>query len=225
VGCALFGIIASEPVHADQVTLLPIKDNTLYEPIQQDGYADRSDGAGPTMFAGKVKDAQNQTGGIAVRRAVLEFDIAGNVPAGSTINSAQLTLYCDKVGLNTNFNVSLHRALSEWGEASNTGNSQQDAASRRRPNATWHHVLPDQFLTRGWRFSPTASVTRTVGRGPPPGIDPGMVGDIQTWLNSLAEPRMDHHRYRDAIQMTKRFGTRENATVQNRPALVVNRRR
>ena len=36
---------------ADSVTLQPIKDNTLYEPIQQQS-GDYSDGAGPTMFTG-----------------------------------------------------------------------------------------------------------------------------------------------------------------------------
>ena len=47
---------------ADTVTIYPIKDNTLYEPIQPDGFADRSDGAGPTMFTGKVKDADADPG-------------------------------------------------------------------------------------------------------------------------------------------------------------------
>jgi len=43
--------------HADRVTLQPIKDNTLYEPIQKDGLEDRSNGAGRTMFTGRTKDA------------------------------------------------------------------------------------------------------------------------------------------------------------------------
>ena len=38
--------------HADTVTLQPSRDNTLYEPIVKDGLADRSNGAGTTMFAG-----------------------------------------------------------------------------------------------------------------------------------------------------------------------------
>ena len=87
------------------MTLNPVKDNTLYEPIQQDTFADMSDGVGPTMFAGKVKDALNQSGQVALRRAVLEFDVASAVPAGATIDSVQLTLYCDKVGSTTSFNV------------------------------------------------------------------------------------------------------------------------
>src|SRR5262245_39206819 len=103
----LAGLVpATDLLRADTVTLTPVKDNTLYEPIQQDTYADMSDGAGPTMFTGKVKDAKNQAGQVAVRRSVVECDIAANIPAGATIDSVQLTMYCDKVGQNTNFNVS-----------------------------------------------------------------------------------------------------------------------
>src|SRR5262245_33073658 len=101
---------------ADTATLQPIKDNTLYEPIQQDGFGDYSDGAGPTMFAGKVDNALNQAGQVAVRRAVLEFNVGAAIPAGATINSVELTLYCDKVKVTTAFGVSLHRLLAEWGE-------------------------------------------------------------------------------------------------------------
>src|SRR5688572_28961533 len=83
---------------ADTVTLQPTKDNTLYEPIAPDAFADRSDGAGPTMFVGKVKDADADPGTgtrPALRRGVLAFNIAASIPAGATINSVQLTLYAD----------------------------------------------------------------------------------------------------------------------------------
>ena len=139
---ALIAIFAFGPSHADSVTLAPVKDNTLYEPIEQDAYADMSHGAGPTMFAGKVKDARNQAGQVALRRAVVEFDVAGSIPAGAVIDSVQLTMYCDKVAQNASFNVALHRLLSEWGEGtSNTGNSQQGRGEPATPNdATWRHT-------------------------------------------------------------------------------------
>ncbi len=233
-------LLAPRALRADTVQLQPVKDNTLYEPIQQDNYEDRSDGAGPTMFTGKVKDAKNQAGQVAVRRAVLEFDIAGNIPAGATIDSAQLTLFCDKVGQNANFNVGLHRALSEWGEGtSNTGNSQQ---GRGEPpttdDATWKHTFcvnanSDGFCDPASQFWPipggdyalTASATRAVG----PigsytwGSTSGMVGDVQTWLDN---PSQNHGWIvvgtESQVQTTKRFGTRENGTSSNRPRLVVN---
>ena len=213
---------------ADQVTLNPIKDNTLYEPIQQDGYADRSDGAGQTMFTGKVKDALTQSGTVARHRAVLEFDIAAGVPAGATVNSVTLTLYCDKVGQNTAFNVGLYRLTSEWGEGtSNTGNSQQ---GRGEPpttdDATWHHTFyPNLYWTTpGGDYTATASAVRTVGGvgSYTWGSTSGMVADVQAWLNT---PSQNHGWIiigtETQIQTSKRFGTRENTTPSYRPSLVV----
>jgi spore coat protein A len=226
-------LVAPAPLSADTVQINPVKDNTLYEPIAQDAFADRSDGAGPTMFTGKVKDADaDPTAGtrVAVRRAVLEFDIAASIPAGATIDSVQLTMFCDKVGQNANFGVGLHRALSEWGEGtSNTGNSQQGRGEPATTNdATWRHTFyPSQFWsTPGGDYALTASATRLVGPAGASytwGSTSGMVADVQTWLNN---PSQNHGWIiigtETQIQTTKRFATRENATVNNRPLLVVN---
>jgi len=216
---------------ADTVTLQAVKDNTLYEPIAQNGFEDRSDGIGPTMFTGKTKDADaDPTSGTrpAVRRAVIEFDIAGNIPAGAIVNSVQLTLYCDRVKQNANFNVTLHRALAEWGEGtSNTGNSQQ---GRGEPptagDATWHHTFyPDQFWANpGGDYALTASGTRAVGGTGSYtwGSSSGMVADVQAWLDA---PSANHGWVivgtESQIETAKRFATRENGTVNNRPKLVV----
>ena len=220
-------VLAADLPHADTVTLTPVKDNTLYEPIQQDAYADMSDGVGPTLFTGKVKDAKNQAGQVAVRRGVVEFDIAANVPAGATITSVQLTMYCDKVGQNTNFNVSLHRALSEWGEGtSNTGNSQQGRGEPATTNdATWRHTFYSaQFWpVAGGSYASTASATRTVGAvgSYTWGSTSGMVADVQAWLTASQNHGWVIIGTETQIQTTKRFGTRENATSSNRPRLVV----
>ncbi len=226
---------------ADTVTLNPIKDNTLYEPIQQDGFADRSDGAGVTMFTGKVHDADADPGPgtrVAVHRCVLAFNIAGSIPAGATINSVQLTLYADKVKLTTAFNVSLRRLQAAWGEGtSNTGNSQQ---GRGEPptdcDATWNHtfypglVCPGRFWTTpGGDFSSTNSATRTVGNTGfyTWGSTSGMVADVQSWLNSPSQSfgwlvLGDE----STIDTSKRFATRENtgstSGVPWKPRLVVN---
>ncbi len=165
----VLGMPGARPLLADTVQLLPTQDNTLYEPIAQDGFTDVSDGAGQTMFTGKVKDADADPGPgtrPAVRRAVLAFNIAGNIPVGATINSVQLTLYADKVKLTTSFNVDLHPLLADWGEGtSNTGNSQQGRGEPPTPgDATWHHTFyPDQFWTNpGGDYSLTISGTNPV---------------------------------------------------------------
>ena len=225
----LAALLAPALGRADTVTLSASKDNTLYEPVQQDAFALMSDGIGPTMFTGKVKDAKNAANQIAVRRALLEFDIAGSIPAGATIDSVQLTLYCDKVGQNTAFDVRLHRALKEWGEGtSDTGNSRQGRGEPATTNdATWQHTFyPSQFWTNlGGDYTATASGTKSVG----PvgsyvwGSESGMVADVQAWLDAPAQ----NHGWvilsnESVIQTTKRFATRENATIANRPKLVVN---
>jgi spore coat protein A len=214
---------------ADTVTIGAVKDNTLYEPIAQDSFAIMSDGAGATMFTGKVKDAKNAANEVAIRRAVIEFDVAGAIPAGATIDSVQLTLFCDKVAQNTAFNVTLHRALAEWGEGtSNTGNSQQGRGEPATTNdATWLHTFyPSLFwTTQGGDFVGTASGSRSVGATGSYtwSSTSGMVADVQTWLN---DPSQNHgwviRSSESVIQTTKRFATRENATINNRPKLVIN---
>jgi spore coat protein A len=222
---------ATAPLLADSVTLQPIKDNTLYEPVAQDAFADVSDGIGPTMFAGRVKDADADPGPgtrTALRRAVLAFDIAANVPAGATINGVQLTLYCDKVSATTSYSVALRRLTSNWGEGtSDTGQSRQGRGEPATTgDATWRHTFyPGQFWTSpGGDYSGTISASRTVGNvgSYSWGSTSGLVADVQAWLNTPAQ------NYGWIIlgdeaqnQSTKRFGTRENTTVTLRPQLVV----
>jgi len=224
-GVLVLALCGWSALSADTAQLRPIKDNTLYEPIMQDNFEDRSDGAGATMFTGKVKDADaDPTAGTrpAVRRAVLAFDIAGSIPAGATITSVQLTLYADKVKQNTGFSVSLHPLLADWGEGtSNTGNPQQ---GRGEPptngDATWHHTFyPDQFWSNpGGDYSLTISGAQIVaGTGFYTwGSTSGMVADVQSWLNAPAQ------NYGWIIigtetqtETTKRFATRESTGQTN----------
>jgi spore coat protein A len=227
--------VTTTPLLADTVELLPAKDNTLYEPIAQDGFADKSDGVGPTMFTGRVKDADADPGPgtrPAVRRAVLAFGIAGNIPSGAVINGVQLTLYADKVSQTVSFNVSLHRLLSNWGEGtSNTGNSQQ---GRGEPpttgDATWRHTFyPDQFWgLAGGDYAPSASATRGVANTGfyTWGSTSGMVADVQHWLDNPAQSfGWIVIGTETQVETAKRFGTRESTGstggVSWKPKLVV----
>ena len=232
----VLAVVVVLPAAADSVTLLPIKDNTLYEPIAQDQFADKSDGAGPTMFTGRVSGADADPGPgtrVAARRAVLAFDIAGNVPAGATIDGVQLTLYCDKVKVTTAYGVGLRRLISNWGEGtSNTGNSQQGRGEPPTTNdATWHHTFyPSQFWTTpGGDYAATISASRSVaGLGFYTwGSTSGMVADVQFWLGN---PSQNHGWIvigdETQTETAKRFGTRENTNntggVTWKPRLVVN---
>ncbi|HEY3175854.1 MAG TPA: multicopper oxidase domain-containing protein [Candidatus Polarisedimenticolia bacterium] len=234
--CATPILLATPAILADTVTINPIKDNTLYEPISQDAFADVSDGAGPTMFAGKVKDADADPGPgtrVALRRAVLAWDIAGNIPAGATINSVQLTLYCDKVSATTIRIVVLRRLTADWGEGtSDTGASRQGRGELATTgDATWRHrFYPSQFWTTpGGDYSGTISATQSVGNTGfyTWGSTSGMVADVQAWLNTPSQ-NFGWILVGDesTTQTTKRFGTRENTGstggVTWKPSLVVN---
>jgi spore coat protein A len=219
-GVLILALCGWSVLPADTVQLQPTRDNTLYEPIAQEGFADRSSGAGQTMFTGTVKDADADPGPgtrPAVRRAVLAFDIAGSIPAGATITNVQLTLYADKVKQNTAFSVNLHRLVADWGEGtSNTGNSQQGRGEAPTANdATWHHTFyPDLFWSNpGGDYSLTISATRTVGGTGfySWGSTSGLVADVQSWLDNSAQ----NHGWiiigsEIQTETAKRFGTREN---------------
>src|SRR3954470_7189642 len=80
---ATLGAIAGSLASAGTVNINPSKDNTLYEYVPVDG--DKSNALGLHFFAG-------ETGMNELRRGVLAFDIAGNVPPGSTITAVSLSL-------------------------------------------------------------------------------------------------------------------------------------
>jgi spore coat protein A len=222
---------SSGPVLADTVQLLPSKDNTLYEPVSQDGFADTSNALGPNLFAGKVKDALNSSGQVAVRRAVLAFDIANNIPPGATIDSVQLTMVATKVAQTNNFSVNLHRLLEDWGEGtSNSGNSQQGRGDPPTTgDATWSHTFfPGSFWSvPGGVYSMTISASTLVGGTGSYswGSSSGMVADVQFWLDDPS----DNFGWivvgdESQVETAKRFATSENAdnAGQNKPVLIVN---
>ena len=69
---------------AETITLTPMMDNTIFGGVKGGGnpqdYTVDTCGAGPDMFSGATNDG-------FPRRALLQFDIAGSLPAGAIINS------------------------------------------------------------------------------------------------------------------------------------------
>jgi hypothetical protein len=187
---------APAPLFAATATLNPVKDNTLYEPITKDNLEDRSNALGKNMFVGRVKDAVNASGQVAVRRAVLAFDIAGAIPAGATIESVTLTLVVNRVPGNTNHDVGLHRLLADWGEGtSNTGNSQQGRGEDPTTgDATWKHTFcvnadSDGFCDPSSQFWATPGGVYTLT---PSARDGRRRASLAR--QSVAELRLDRHR-------------------------------
>jgi hypothetical protein len=106
LAAALTGI-ASDLASAATISIMPSKDNTLYEFDPDEG--DFSNALGIHFFAGETVMSE-------LRRGVLAFDIAGSIPPGSTIIGVSLSLNCSKVFSDTARTTELHRLLADWGE-------------------------------------------------------------------------------------------------------------
>ena len=103
-GC-LLALAAARPARAEQVTLAPAKDTTIY------AEGELGNGAGTSLFTGATADLNNG----ALRRALLAFDVAGSIPAGAVVTSATLTLTVT-MSVSGPQPVTLHRLLADWGE-------------------------------------------------------------------------------------------------------------
>jgi hypothetical protein len=196
------------------VDLEPVKDNTLYE--NESGSL--SNGKGDYLFAG-------QTGQSATRRALLAFDVAGNIPADATIISATLMLHMSKsVAVATD--VTVRTLQQDWGEgASNAEDEEGSGAAAAANDATWLHTF---FNTASWTqaggdFAATATATTAVaGVGAYSWQSAALTANVQSWL-SAPETNFGWILLgnESAASTAKRFDSRENPTVENRPVLTI----
>ncbi len=195
---------------------IPVQlDNTLYE----DASGSFSNGAGSYFFVGKTN--QNR-----IRRGLLKFDIAGNVPASVTIQSVTLKLHMSKTAAGAQ-TVALHKVLADWGEGtSNASSNEGSGASATQSDATWIHRFfnTDLWNAPGGDFSTTVSAIQSVA-----GVGSyiwssteQMVADVQFWLDNPSENfgwiLIGNE---NATKTTKRFDSRENSIATNHPLLTV----
>jgi hypothetical protein len=178
---ALLGGIAPSLATATTININPSKDNTLYEFVPVDG--DRSNGVGVYFFAGVTDQAER-------RRGVLAFDIAGSIPAGSTITSVSLTMNMSRTLLNTARTVELHKLLADWGQGTSNASGQEgQGISATTNDATWRHRFYNAIFwtTPGGDFSGTVSASQSVGAiGLYVWTSAQMVADVQSWLDNAA---------------------------------------
>ncbi|HEX5445037.1 MAG TPA: DNRLRE domain-containing protein [Pirellulales bacterium] len=214
-----------------QVILTPAKDNTLIQ--RSDPGSQLSNGQGD-IFVGRTNQDGQGTATISIRRGLVQFDVAGNIPAGATITSATLTMV-DVMGLNGDRTVELHRVLADWGEGASFQNGGMGAASQA-PDASWLYNFynTSSWTTPGGDFSNAVSASTTLYDASAPGpifpsgssfswssaTDPQMIADVQDWLDSPASNfgwllRGDE----SAGKTIKRLAGGESATP---PVLVIN---
>ncbi len=164
-----------------QTTLMPSKDNTLYE----SNIGMLSNGSGTRFFAGRTNQGQN-----SVRRGLVAFDVAGALPAGVVVESVELTMNMTQTrgGAET---IALHRVEADWGEgASVAGRGQGGGAQAATDDATWIHTFFDTstWTTPGGDFAAVPSASAEVdGLGTYTwGSTPEIVADVQAWLDDPA---------------------------------------
>jgi spore coat protein A len=187
----VFFFMAVNPsAFAVTITINPAKDNTMYE-----DFPDNSCGIGTGLFIG-TNDQAPAPG--FPRRALVQFDIAGNIPSGSIINSVALTMNSNRSGDNQNAPATLHPLQAptgaDWGEgASNCDSVRQggQGTAAAAGDATWTNrsFNTDLWITPGGDYNP-ASATATI---PSLGdavwdsaANPAMVTDVQAWLDNPA---------------------------------------
>ena len=174
--------LAATPLLPAQTTVVLqcAQDNTLYE----DAAGALSNGLGNSLFVGV-------TGQPGLRRALVQFDVATNVPAGARIVAAELTITSAQSSFGGVLNVNGHRALAAWGEGTSVAPGQGGGGgTASNGDATWLHTsFPSTFWTSaGGDFSAAASL---VIETPPNGAassspSTAMLADVQSWLDNPA---------------------------------------
>jgi hypothetical protein len=203
---------------AGSANLPAIKDNSMWS---EDSTL--SNGVGEHLYSGRTNFAGS-------RRALLAFDIAGNIPAGATITSATLTLHVSKSPFSNpaDQTFAVYRLLADWGESTSNAFSPGGAGAQAEPgDVTWSHRFfnTDAWTTAGGDFAALASATTSIPQSDDDDASwsgAALVADVQLWLDSPAAnfgwivigPE-------GSPTTARRFDSRENITLAFRPVLAV----
>jgi hypothetical protein len=199
-------------------------DNTLYE----DAEGDLANGSGAILLAGRTNAEFDN-----IRRAVLFFDVSGELPHGAIVEAVTLRLYLER-GNGGGRDVRVHRMLADWGEGDSTVNGGGLGAPAEPGDATWlHSFYPDGYWGRdGGRYVGRVSAVQRIGNGIGDETDmPGtyvwestdrLVDDVRRWLR---RPATNYGWIlvgdESAPQTVKRFFSRESVEPDLRPRLEV----
>ena len=96
---------------------------------------------GDHFFAGETVKSE-------IRRGVIAFDIAGSIPAGSTITSVSLSMNMSRTLFDTIRIVELRVVLADWGEEHPT-HLERKATEHRQPLTMPHGVTVSTTLFFG----------------------------------------------------------------------------
>ena len=200
------------------INIAPDRDNTLFE--SETGAL--SNGSGAFFFVGRVEDRNNGL----IRRGLLRFDIASEIPEGATIESVELTLFMSRTQAGAT-DVSLHQVFADWGEAdSDAAGGEGGGTTATAGDATWIHRFSDDqtWNNAGGDFNNAPLASLSVGGTGSYTWEstPGLVSIVQDWLdNPNSNFGLLLRGDETSTGTAKRFDTRENVTEANRPVLAV----
>ena len=208
---------AAHAVWADEITINPSQDNTLYEAATE-----KSNGAGDFFFSGHTAEANTNVN----RRGLIEFDVASAVPAGSRIDSVTLTLYMSRavnaIGAKP---FTLYDVTDSWGEGTaNAPGNEGGGTAAAGNDATWHFRF---FSTTPWTTiggdfnnTPLAETDVFSINFYTWGSTDGMVASVQSWLDN---PTANFGWILIGDEFTQesaaRFNTRQNVDSSTWPVL------
>lgn len=170
---------------AATLTVPAASDNALFEDDLS-----YSNGAGPFLYIGSIASG-------SPRRALMRFDVSA-IPAGATITAASVAVTIAKAArLSSESDPGrLHRLTASWGEgASSTIGGTGTSATPQ--DATWRYrfygnppvgVPRVEWTVPGGDFVATPSAERNVGVNGRYvfASTPGLVADVQAWVNTPA---------------------------------------
>jgi hypothetical protein len=203
-------------VRGEIVAIIPSIDNSIFSE------SSNSNALG-SLFAG-----QNSSG--QTRRGLLQFDVAGSIPVGATINSVSLGLFQLSRGSNaTAENFQLHRLLSSWGEGTSLGiGGGGSGVAATLGDATWNHRFfsTDPWATPGGDFGAISGMA-TIGTATNTlytfASQPGLVTDVQNWLNSPSTNFgwLLRASSESTSSNARSFASSESAIASQRPTLII----
>src|SRR5215216_897748 len=100
---AFTALLLPRPSRSATVTIVANKDNSIFE-----SDSNASAGGAPGIHSGT-----NGTG--SRRRGLITFNVAGFVPSGSVVTSAQLTMYLANTSSGDAATIGLHKVTKDWG--------------------------------------------------------------------------------------------------------------
>jgi hypothetical protein len=214
---------------AATITIGASQDGTIYS-----NHVERGSGGGNALIVGT--NGQDDP-----RRALIAFDVAGNIPAGAMIQSVKLTMVMGQLPTAPEefSTIELHRLTTSWGE----GTTQQQnppndsfggmgqGAPAHNGDVTWNSrfwgATPTPWATPGGDFDADVSGVTAIGLP----IDvayswestPGMAADVQEWLDNPASNNGWILKNIDETSMStfRVFYSRQTATTALRPQLTI----